>query len=209
MGHWLKFLVGRSCRPVGLDISEVMLARAHETVPSLPLVRARAEGLPFGNQCFDRVFCVNALHHFTSSARFLKEARRVIRAGGAVMTVGLDPHTGFDRWYIYEYFPETLELDKGRYPATGIIRSQMVRAGFTRCETLEVQRIRMTVPATAARTQGLLNRSYTSQLTILTDEEYAHGVQRIGDGIDRAARSGTEPLLEADLRLYATMGWTE
>mgnify|MGYP003294186991 CR=1 FL=1 len=28
-----------------------------------------------------------------------------------MMTVGLDPHTGVDQWYIYEYFPDALEID--------------------------------------------------------------------------------------------------
>jgi hypothetical protein len=36
---------------------------------------------------------------------FLDEARRVLRSGGRLMTIGLDPHLGIDRWYIYDYFP--------------------------------------------------------------------------------------------------------
>ena len=40
------------------------------------------------------------------------EARRVLRAGGSLMSVGLDPHTALDQWWIYDYFPGALAADR-------------------------------------------------------------------------------------------------
>jgi ubiquinone/menaquinone biosynthesis C-methylase UbiE len=37
---------------------------------------------------FDRLFCVNALHHFRDKRAFVVEARRVLRRGGRMMTIG-------------------------------------------------------------------------------------------------------------------------
>src|SRR5262249_15664440 len=67
------------------------------------------------------VFCVNSLHHFASKPLFASEVRRVLRQQGGFTTIGLDPHTGLDKWWIYDYFENTLDLDKQRYlPANAI-----------------------------------------------------------------------------------------
>ena len=95
----------------GLDASAQMLAYAKTQAPRAALAQGSAERLPWANESFDRVFCINAFHHFQDKVAFLTEAMRVLRPGGLMMTVGLDPHTGVDRWYIYEYFDNVLEID--------------------------------------------------------------------------------------------------
>jgi SAM-dependent methyltransferase len=206
-GHWLGFFLRHGCRATGLDLSRTMLARARETAPTVPLIQGRAEAMPFQDNAFDRVVCVNALHHFGNTAQFLTEVRRVLRASGAFMSIGLDPHTGRDSWWLYEFFPEALELDRDRYPSADALREDMVRTGFARCETREVQHIAAVVSAESARSRGYLDRGFTSQLTILSDDEYGRGLQRLEDGINAASATGTELLLTTDLQLYATMGW--
>lgn len=123
------------------------------------------------------------------------------------MSIGLDPHTGRDRWWLYEYFPETIDLDRQRYPSVATLRAEMARAGFTRCETREVEHIVSTVSAESARTNGHLDRSFTSQFTILTDEEFGRGLQRIADAVNTMS-CGATLLLKSDLHLHATIGWT-
>jgi SAM-dependent methyltransferase len=208
-GHWLGFFLGLGCRSAGLDLSGTMLARARETAPTVPLVQGRAEAMPFQNNAFDRVVCVNAFHHFRNKTQFLTEASRVLRASGAFMSIGLDPHRGLDSWWLYEFFPEALGLDRERYPSADALREDMVRAGFARCETQEVQHIAAVVSAESARSRGYLDRGFTSQLTILSDEEYGRGLQRLENAINAAAAIGTELLLTTDLHLYATTGWAK
>jgi hypothetical protein len=55
-----------------------------------------------------------------------------------------------------------------------------------------------------ARTAGFLERTSKSQLMVISDAEYADGLQRI-DGADRTFE-GTK-ILRSDLRLYASIGW--
>jgi SAM-dependent methyltransferase len=88
---------------------------------------------------FERLYCVNALHHFDDKPGFINEARRVLAAGGRVVTIGLDPHVGMDRWYIYEYFAPVLEIDRRRYPSTERVREWMRDAGFVDVHTREVR----------------------------------------------------------------------
>jgi ubiquinone/menaquinone biosynthesis C-methylase UbiE len=98
-GHWLTKLATPRRRIIGLDASADMLMQAPRGKP-LELVRAEASYLPFETGSFDRVFCVNSFHHFPSGSLFVSEVRRVLRPRGGFTTIGLDPHTGLDRWWI-------------------------------------------------------------------------------------------------------------
>jgi SAM-dependent methyltransferase len=205
-GHWVRLLTGQGIRLVGLDASAHMLSRAQAQAPGAALVRGAAEQLPWASASFDRLFCVNALHHFRAPETFLLEARRSLRPGGRMMTIGLDPHTGIDRWYIYDYFEAVLEIDRSRYPSSGRIRAWMHAAGFADCATREVQHLALRLPAQTAIEQGRLARDATSQLAVLTDEQYRKGLDRIRTDIHTAESRGEPLYLTADLRLYATAG---
>ena len=76
-------------------------------------------------------------------------------------------------------------------------------AGFDWTESFEVDRIEALVPAAEALTTGVVDRAYTSQLTVLSNEEFEAGAARI-----RAANAaaGGELQLVTDFRLYATVG---
>ena len=204
-GHWLG-LLDSGIRAAGVDASGNMLTYARAQAPRAALAHGRAEHLPWANEAFERVFCINALHHFEDKIRFLAEARRVLVPGGHMMTVGLDPHTGVDRWYIYEYFEPVLAIDKRRYPAASQIRDWMHALQFTGVRTSEVQHLPVRLPARAALEQGRLDKGGKSQLAVLTDEEYQRGVDRIRRALESAEARGESLHLSADLRLYATFG---
>jgi SAM-dependent methyltransferase len=192
-------------RAVGLDPAWNMLERAQRSTAGVPLVQGRAESLPYATSSLDRVFCINALHHFTDARAFFGEARRVLRPGGGVLTVGLDPHVGDDRWWIYEAFPSALDADLRRYPATARIRRELAAAGFDDCATRVAQHLPARVPFRKARALGMLDRSSTSQLMVIDDDAYERGIA--GLEAAQAALGDADLMLSADLRLYATTGW--
>ena len=205
-GHWLGLLCDSGTRVTGLDVSAQMLAYARTRAPKAALAQGSAEHLPWASDSFDRVFCINAFHHFQDKVAFLTEAMRVLRPSGLMMTVGLDPHAGVDRWYIYEYFENALEIDRRRYPASRQIREWMQAAGFDDCVTREIQHMPVRLAAREALEQGRLEKSATSQLSVLTDEEYRRGIDRVREAIESAEVRGESLYLGADLRLYATFG---
>lgn len=205
-GHWLEALQERGRQCVGLDYSAGMLAKAQKRVQGTALIRGDAEHLPLPANSFDRVFCINALHHFPDKPAFLAEARRLLRPGGKLLSVGLDPHHGLDRWHVYDYFPESLALDKQRYPSADALRAWMTAAGFENCVTQEVEHWVIHLPAREVLAQGRLEKAATSQLSILTDEEYQRGIQAIRNDLQRAEDKGQTLFLTIDLRLYGTTG---
>ena len=205
-GHWLAE-VARSASLsgeralAGVEPSVEMIARAAANAPDADLVRARAEALPWRDGSFDRVYCVNALHHFSDRARFFAEARRILKPGGALLTIGKDPHAERDSWWVYDYFPETLSIDRDRFARVRTLRGEMTLAGFSWSESFQTDRIEAVQPATEALASGIVDRAYTSQLTVLSDEEFDAGLARM-----KAANAAGELQLVTDFYLFATIG---
>jgi ubiquinone/menaquinone biosynthesis C-methylase UbiE len=194
-GHWLAELAGRVRRAAGLDLSVEMLNRARTAAPFAFLARGRAEQLPWATASFDRLFCIHAMHHFADADAFMIEARRVLRPRGAIMIVGLDPHTGVDRWWIYDYFPAAIGADRIRYLPAATIHERLKAVGFVEPVTEVAQEICAAIPFAVGMERGLLDRRWTSQLMVLNDVEYERGLHRL---------MAEQPILHSNLRLYAT-----
>jgi SAM-dependent methyltransferase len=77
----------------GLELDERALEEARGRCPGATLVRGDACELPFGNQIFDLVVCLEVLEHLPEPAVALRELRRVAR-GGCLLSV---PHEPFFR----------------------------------------------------------------------------------------------------------------
>src|SRR5713226_6720893 len=75
----------------GLDLSFGMLHKARELDADYRLVQASAVALPFTRGSFDLVFTLNAFHHFPDKAAAVREARSLIRPGGAFAIITFDP----------------------------------------------------------------------------------------------------------------------
>jgi SAM-dependent methyltransferase len=199
-GHWLQAIAGSAATIAGLDPSSAMLAVARVATKQALLIRAEAEHIPWRERSVDRLFSINAMHHFHDKASFVREARRVLRPGGAVMTIGLDPHSGLDQWWVYDHFPSTLSADRARYSSAASIRALLEENGFVGCVTAVAQHVPAAVPFQRALEMGIVDRRATSQLMVIEDEEYEAGMERL---------RREQPVLRADLRLMATVGWAE
>ncbi len=70
-------------RLTGVDVSQVALERARKRLPQAELVLVEPdEPLPFGDNVFDLVTCIETLEHIRDVQLALSEIRRVLRPGG-------------------------------------------------------------------------------------------------------------------------------
>ena len=75
------------CQVVGLDQSADMLSAAAARDGHIPLVRARAESLPFADDSFDHVTFSYLLRYVDDPAYVIRELARVIRPGGRIVAL--------------------------------------------------------------------------------------------------------------------------
>jgi SAM-dependent methyltransferase len=124
----LEALAGCSCW--GIDPSEQMLSRARERSRKINFQLGKAEKLDFSPDFFDLVFSVDVIHHVDNRLAYFREAYRVLRASGKVCTVTDSEWIIRHRQPLAIYFPETVEIELGRYPRIAELREVMERVGF-------------------------------------------------------------------------------
>jgi ubiquinone/menaquinone biosynthesis C-methylase UbiE len=205
-GYWLTLLRHCDIR-CGLDYSAGMLDKARHKDGSLRLVRGIAAQLPFYEGAFGVVFCVHALHHFDDPLAFTYEAWRVLRTGGALVIIGMDPHTKQDRWYIYDYFPGTYETDLARYPSGQMIQRWMKEAGFVKCERRLASHISCDFIGRDVLRDPILHKNGTSQLSLLTEDAFVDGMARIRRTLHLAERHGEEVVFSTHIALPIMIGF--
>ncbi len=205
-GRWLADLRAVTDQLYGLDLSGGMLAQARQRDGRMHLICGRAERLPFPAASFDLVYCVNALHHFEGQRDFVREARRLLRPGGALAVVGMNPHGRRDSWYVYHYFDGAYDTDLARFPAWGAVRGWMTEAGFEPITGQTVEHIRRERVGWTVFDDPFLRQDATSQLTLLSDAAYAAGLERIRAALHVAQANAEELVFRSDIVLGMLVG---
>jgi SAM-dependent methyltransferase len=200
--------VGQAGRRIfGLDLSLAMLSQARPQSKTAPdLVCGRALRLPFPDRTFDLIYCVNALHHFDGPRAFVAEARRLLRPGGALAVVGMDPRRSRDTWYLYRYFKGTYAADRRRFPTPGELVDWMAAAGFEQVEWRPAERIFDPLAGRDIYKNSFLRKEGTSQLALLSDEAFALGMRRIEMALAQAESAGQTLVFPLDILLTLTVG---
>ncbi len=201
-GCWLSLLDEQGYRVFGLDFSDGMLRQARRRRPGLRLCRGQAERLPFADGQFDLLLCVNALHHFGAPEQFIAGARRVLRPGGTLAIVGMDPHDPATRWYVYDYFEGAQATDRVRFTSAATLQTWLRAAGFDHLERRTVQSIRDRWLGRAVFADPFLQKNSTSQLILLSDAAYAAGLARLEADIARAEARGETPVFITENDLF-------
>jgi len=91
-GHTAAVFAPHVKEVIASDITQEMLGQTEELarekgLTNIRTARAEAGDLPFDDASFDLVTCRLAAHHFPDIARFVAEAKRVLRPGGRLAVV--------------------------------------------------------------------------------------------------------------------------
>jgi SAM-dependent methyltransferase len=88
------------------------------TAGTARVIQASAEALPFQDGTFDAALALLTLHHWTDWRRGVDEMRRV---ANRFVAFTFEPEEVGNFWLTEVYFPEIVELDRGRCPSVSEI----------------------------------------------------------------------------------------
>jgi SAM-dependent methyltransferase len=109
----------RDRKLVAVEPSIVMIRQRPPEAP--PAVRASATNLPFRDETFDASLAVLTLHHWPDVWRGLDELRRASRTRVVILTFD----TSVGGFWLTDYFPEILEVDRRTMPAISAIKRHL------------------------------------------------------------------------------------
>lgn len=205
-GHWLAGLASSGLLCYGLDLSQGMLRQAQERVEPLRLAQGKAGRLPFPAGEFELVFCVNAIHHFDDPSSFIYEVHRILRPEGWLAVIGSDPHGKPDRWYGYGYFPSSYQTDLDRFPGERRLSQWFAAAGYSCFNRQRLERISKTLAGREVLTDPFLRKQAISQLALLSEAEYASGLARIEEDVERAEQQGDRIEFRSEINVLMWYG---
>ena len=84
VGRWYPFFSQRGAHWHGIDISETMIALAHQYFEDIDAQLHTTMELPFDDESFDLVYTVTVIHHnpYEAQTKIITELVRTLRKGG-------------------------------------------------------------------------------------------------------------------------------
>lgn len=113
---------------VGIDPAHAMLGYAAKR--GITAVQAVAEALPFADGQFERALCVTTICFVDDVDAMLREARRVLKPGGALVIGFIDRASGLGQYYVAHQAENVFYRDATFFSATEV-EQLLQNAGFT------------------------------------------------------------------------------
>ncbi|MEU4440933.1 class I SAM-dependent methyltransferase [Micromonospora chalcea] len=185
-GSWARAFIDwlPGVEVVAVEPSAAMRARC----VFAPLVAGDAGHLPLAGGSVDGAWLSTVIHHVPDLAATARELRRVLRPGAPVLirSAFAGRHEAIT---LFDYFPEAVRV-LDTYPSIADVGAAFAAAGFATAAVEAVPQI--TAPSLREAAAGLRREAHTP-LQLITDAEYAAGIQRLRE----AARTVDGPVVDA------------
>lgn len=174
----------------GVEVIAVEPSPAMRSRCRFPGVRdGNAESVPLPDGGVDAAWLSTVIHHVPDLAAAARELRRVIRPGGPVLirSAFAGRHEAIT---LFAYFPAAVRI-LNTFPSVPEVESAFASAGFRRVALEPVPQITAPSLREAAAT---LRREAHTPLQLISDEEYAEGLERLHKAAEPAASA---PVVDA------------
>lgn len=185
---------------IGLDLFRGMLRQAQKRSTDVTWVNGDSSRQPFQSNRFDYITNQLSYHHGINKRGIFEEIYRVLKPGGRFVLYNIDPWA-MQNWSIYRYFPECLERDFVDFLPPETIIVMMQKIGFTNIQVKHEPQ-----PSLQSLSEVLefsLQRSRNSQFLVITEVEYAQGLERIKTDIQA---KGEDAMVESEIVFLTIAG---
>jgi ubiquinone/menaquinone biosynthesis C-methylase UbiE len=133
-GHYIAEFLQRGYDVVGIDGSSEMLEHARQVNPGAELHLADVDALPFPDQSFDRVLCIEVVRYLPDPTRCLQEMARVLKPGGVCLFTAM-PLLNLNGYWLINRLAGLVRLGnlvrlRQYFTTSWTIRRQCRNAGF-------------------------------------------------------------------------------
>jgi SAM-dependent methyltransferase len=173
----------------GVDVTAVEPSAAmRERSVHRPVLAGDAAGIPLPDASVDAAWLSTVVHHIPDLGAAARELRRVLRPGGPVLirSAFAGRH---DAITLFRYFPAAIRV-LDTFPGVREVEAAFAGAGFS---TVGLDRVPQVTAVSLHAAAAALRREAHTPLQLITDEEYAAGLERLR----RAARTDTGPVIDA------------
>ncbi|MCX7796477.1 MAG: methyltransferase domain-containing protein [bacterium] len=169
----------KGCQAWGIDISEEMLSIAQNRTSNVDFRVQDAINIDFPSEFFDFIFSVNVIHHIKDYQKYYREAYRVLKYGGVIVTITDSEWILRNRKPLTFYFPETLEVDLKRYPSIEKLKNIMKEIGFQNIGEEITEYYYYLTDIGAYREKSF------SSLNLISEEAFRKGIERMERDLER------------------------
>lgn len=173
----------------GIDVTAVEPSAAmRERSVHQPVVAGDAADIPLPDASADAAWLSTVIHHIPDLGAAARELRRVLRPGAPVLirSAFAGRHEAIT---LFRYFPEAIRV-LDTYPTVGQVEAAFAGEGFA---TVGLEQVPQRTAVSLRAAASALRREAHTPLQLITDAEYAAGVERLR----HAALTDTGPVIDA------------
>jgi ubiquinone/menaquinone biosynthesis C-methylase UbiE len=133
-GHYINELRRRGLGVSGVDGSAEMLKHARANNPGADIRQARVQELPFPDESFDSVICIEVLRYLPNPVHCIREMARVLKPGGICLATAVPRLNLNGSWLLNRIdailFIPSLNHLRQNFTSSRELRKQFTAAGF-------------------------------------------------------------------------------
>ncbi len=169
------------CDSYGFDNSESMINEANKKNPGLNLsINDLHNVFDYNDDFFDLVYSIDVIHYVKDLNHYFEECNRVLNKCGIVLII-TDSQEDLENRTITKYFPESLEIEKKRYPGAYKIVKNMKDNRF---KGIEITHTEKEYKMNDKVFQKFRNKAF-STIRLISEETFEKGIKKMEEDMEK------------------------